>query len=98
LTAVARAAHHQDAPKLAAALKTSSGGGALVVGHPRRRAARDPQGYYGQMLAKATAAADSAQASTGLSALILAAGRLKTVPGIEKKLRAELDKTVGVKR
>ena len=50
------------------------------------------------MLAKATAAADSAQASTRLSALILAAGRLKTVPGIEKKLRAELDKTVGVKR
>jgi hypothetical protein len=44
------------------------------------------------------AAADSAKASTRLSALILAAGQLKTVPGIEKKLKAELDNTVGVKR
>ena len=43
-------------------------------------------------------AADSTTASTRLSALILAAGRLKTVPGIEKKLKAELDKTVGVAR
>jgi hypothetical protein len=50
------------------------------------------------MLAKATAAADSAKASTRLSALILAADQLKTVPGIEKKLKAELDNTVGVKR
>ena len=46
----------------------------------------------------AAAAADSTTASTRLSALILAAGRLKTVPGIEKKLKAELDKTVGVAR
>jgi hypothetical protein len=50
------------------------------------------------MLAKATTAADSAKASTGLSALILAAGRLKTAPGIENKLKEELDKTVGAKR
>ncbi len=50
------------------------------------------------MLATATAAADSAKAATGLSALILAAGRLKTVPGIENKLKAELDNTVGVMR
>jgi hypothetical protein len=58
----------------------------------------DPKGYYGQMLTQATATADSAAASSGLSALILAVGRLKTVPGIEKKLKAELDQTVGVKR
>jgi hypothetical protein len=40
----------------------------------------------------------SAKASTGLSALILDAGQLKTVPGIEKKLKAELDNTVGIMR
>ena len=50
------------------------------------------------MLAKATAAAGSAKASTRPSALILAADQLKMVPGIEKRLKAELDNTVGVKR
>jgi hypothetical protein len=50
------------------------------------------------MLGKATAAADNAKTATGLSALILAAGQLQTVPGIENKLKAQLDNTVGVKR
>jgi len=95
--AVAWAAHHQDAPKLAAALKQAGAAARWLSATPPPRCA-DPQGYYRQMLAKATAAADSAKASTGLTALILAAGRLKTVPGIEKKLKAELDKTVGVQR
>jgi hypothetical protein len=95
--AVAWAAHHQDAPKLAAALKQAGAAARWLSATPPPRCA-DPQGYYGQILATATAAADSAKAATGLSALILAADRLKTVPGIENKLKAELDKTVGVKR
>jgi hypothetical protein len=95
--AVAWAAHHQDAPRLAAALKQAAAAARWLSAPPPPRCA-DRKGYYAQMLAKATAAADGAKASTGLSALILAAGRLKTVPGIEKKLKAELDNTVGVKR
>jgi hypothetical protein len=95
--AVIWAAHNKDAPKLAAALKQAGEAARWLSATPPPRCA-DPKGYYGQMLAKATAAADSAKASTRLSALILAAGRLKTVAGIEKKLKAELDKTVGVKR
>jgi hypothetical protein len=95
--AVAWAAHHQDAPKLAAALKQAGAAARWLSATPPPRCA-DPKGYYAQMLAKATAAADSAKASTGLSALILAADQMTTVPGIEKKLKAELDNTVGVKR
>jgi hypothetical protein len=95
--AVARAARHQDAPKLAAALNQAGAAARWLSATPPPRCA-DPKGYYGQMLATATAAADSAKASTRLSALILAAGQLKTMPGIENKLKAELDKTVGVKR
>ena len=96
-TAVAWAAHHQDVPKLAAALKQAGAAARWLSATPPPRCA-DPKGCYGQMLAKAAAAADGAKASTGLSALTLAAGRLQTVPGIERKLRAELDQTVGVKR
>jgi hypothetical protein len=95
--AVAWAAHHRDAPKLAAALNQAGAAARRLSATPPPRCA-DPQGYYGQMLATAAAAADSAKASSGLSALILAAGRLKTVPRIENKLKAELDQTVGVKR
>jgi hypothetical protein len=97
LKAVNRAARHQDAPKLAAALKQAGAAARWLLATPPPRCA-DPKGYYGQMFAEATAAAGSARASTGLSALILAADQLKTVPGIEKKLKAELDNTVGVKR
>jgi hypothetical protein len=97
LKAVNRAAHHQDAPKLAAALQQAGAAARWLSATPPPRCA-DPKGYYAQMLAKATAAADNAKTATGLSALILAAGQLQTVPGIENKLKAQLDNTVGVKR
>jgi hypothetical protein len=97
LKAVNRAARHQDAPKLAAALKQVGRRRAGCRPTPPPHCA-DPKRYYGQMLAKATAAADSAKASTRPSALILAADQLKMVPGIEKRLKAEPDNTVGVKR
>ena len=97
LKAVNRAARHQDAPKLAAALKQAGAAARWLSATPPPHCA-DPKRYYGQMLAKATAAADSAKASTRPSALILAADQLKMVPGIEKRLKAELDNTVGVKR
>ena len=69
---MAWAAHNQDAAKLAAALNQAGAAARWLSATPPPRCA-DPQGYYRQMLAKATTAADSAKASTGLSALILAA-------------------------
>jgi hypothetical protein len=66
LRAVAWAAHH-DASKLAAALIQAGAAARWLSATPPLRCA-DPQGYYGQMLAKATAAADSAKAATELSA------------------------------
>jgi hypothetical protein len=87
----------QDVPKLSAALNQAGTAARRLSDTPPPRCA-DPKGYYGQMLAKVTAAADDAKAAGGLSALITAAGRLKTVPGIERKLKAELDQTVGASR
>ncbi len=88
---------NQDVPKLSAALNQAGAAASRLSATPPPRCA-DPKGYYGQMLGKVTAAADDAQAASRLSALITAAGRLKTVPGIEKRLKAELDKTVGASR
>src|SRR6266516_3297138 len=96
-SAVVAAVRNQDVPKLTAALKQAGAAASRLSATPPPRCA-DPKGYYGQMLAKVTAAAGSAKAASGLSALIVAAAPLKTVPGIEKKLKAELDETVGVKR
>ncbi|HEV8278972.1 MAG TPA: hypothetical protein VGQ26_25205 [Streptosporangiaceae bacterium] len=96
-TAVVAAVNSQDVPKLSAALNQAGTAARRLSATPPPRCA-DPKGYYGQMLAKVTAAADDAKAAGGLSALITAAGRLKTVPGIERKLKAELDQTVGASR
>jgi hypothetical protein len=78
--AAAWAAHHQDAPKLAAALNRPGAAARWLSATPPPRCA-NPQSYYGQMLATATAAADSAKAATRPSVLILAAGQLTTVSG-----------------
>ena len=51
LRAVAWAAHHQDAPELAAALKQAAARWLSATPPPR---CAGPQGYYGQMLATAT--------------------------------------------
>jgi hypothetical protein len=96
-TAVASARDSQDVPKLTAALKQAGAAASQLSATPPPRCA-DPKGYYGQMLAKVTTAAGDAKAASGLSALIAAAVPLRAVPGIEKKLKAELDKTVGASR
>jgi hypothetical protein len=58
--------------KTASRLKQAGAAARWLSATPPPRCA-DPKGYYGQMLATATAAADSAKAATRLSALILAA-------------------------
>jgi hypothetical protein len=57
----------------------------------------DPHGYFAQILARVTAAGDNAASASGLSALLLAAVPLQGVPTLEKKLTAELNRTVGLK-
>ena len=89
-SAVVAAVHSQDVPKLTDALNQA--------GTAASRLSAAPKGYHGQMLAKVTAAGDGAKAASGLSALITAAARLKAEPGIERKLKAELDQTVGESR
>jgi hypothetical protein len=96
-SAVVAAVHSQDVPKLTAALNQAGTAASRLSAAPPPHCA-DPKGYYGQMLAKVTAAGDGAKAASGLSALITAAARLKAVPGIERKLKAELDQTVGESR
>ena len=84
-------------PKLTDALNQAGTAASRLSAAPPPHCA-DPKGYYGQMLAKVTAAGDGAKAASGLSALITAAARLKAEPGIERKLKAELDQTVGESR
>jgi len=96
-SAVVAAVHSQDVPKLTDALNQAGTAASRLSAAPPPHCA-DPKGYYGQMLAKVTAAGDGAKAASGLSALITAAARMKAEPGIERKLKAELDQTVGESR
>lgn len=73
--------------------------------HPRRAGSRhpipqcaDPHGYYALFLARITAAGDNAASASGLSALLLAEALLQTVPKLENRLAAELNRTVGKNR
>jgi hypothetical protein len=97
LRAIQSAGQAQDMLKLGTALKAAGRAASQLAATPPPRCA-DPHGYYGQMLAKITAAGDNMKAASGLSAFILAEVPLKAVPAIEKKLTAELNQTVGVKR
>ena len=84
----------EDMPGVARTLGQAGSAAARVAAYPAPACA-DPKGYLPQMLARIKAAGDNAKSSSGLAALVLAAAPLNTVPGIEKKLNAELDRTVG---
>jgi len=56
-------------------------------------ACADPHGYWKQILTRIKAPGDDAGAASGLTGLLLAEAPLKTVPGLEKKLGAELKRT-----
>lgn len=56
-------------------------------------ACADPAGYWPQALAEMKAAGDNASVTPGLGGLLTAEAPLKPLPGIEDKLKAELERT-----
>jgi len=94
LKGVGAAGSAQDIPHLNSALSAAGKDAAALRSWPMPRCA-DPKGYYGTLLARVTAAGDNAKSASGLGGLLLAMGPLRTVPGIEAKLTAELSQTVG---
>ena len=98
LKRVESAASAMDVPAMSAALhRAGRSAAALSTQYPIPRCA-DPHGYWPQLLAHVTAAGDNAASGSGLSALLLAEAPLQGVPGIEKRLTAELNRTVGKNR
>lgn len=90
LGAVQSAVDTQDIPAMLATLKTA---GADAAAMPSAPACADPHGYWKKILARLKAAGDNAGAASGLTGLILAEAPLKAIPGLEKKLNAELKRT-----
>jgi len=86
-----------DMLRIRSALEKTGRAAKHLAATPPPRCA-DPKGYYGQFLTRIRAAGDNARTAGGLAGIILAEAPLKAVPGIEKKLDAELDATVGKKR
>jgi hypothetical protein len=93
--AVRGASGAADIPRLVTALKDAGRGAAALEAYPMPGCA-DPHGYWRQLLTRIQAAADNTKGSSGLAALMLAMVPLKQVPGIERKLGAELKQTAGV--
>jgi hypothetical protein len=83
-----------DIPSLVATLKAAGRGAQALEAYPMPRCA-DPKGYWHQFLVRLRAGADNASTGTGFGALLLAMGPLKPVPGIMRKLTAELKQNVG---
>jgi hypothetical protein len=94
LKRVQSAGSAEDITAMDGALKAGGSAATALAAMPIPRCA-DPAGYYSQMLTRITAAGDNAKTSSGLAAMMLAMVPLKSVPGIEKKLSAELARTVG---
>jgi hypothetical protein len=98
LNQVSAAASAEDIPLMSAALhRAGRQASALSTRYPMPRCA-DPRGYWPLALARITAAGDNAASASGLGALLLAEAPLQTVPGIEKRLTVELNRTVGKNR
>lgn len=89
---VSAAGSAQDIPALTAALKKTGHPAAVLARYPMPSCA-DPRGYWPLMLARVRAAADNARSAPGLGSILLAEVPLKSVPGIERKLTAELKRT-----
>jgi hypothetical protein len=90
LRAVQSAGNTGDVPATLAALKTA---GADAAAMPPAPACADPDGYWAKILARIKAAGDNAGTASGLTGLILAEAPLNAIPGLEKKLNAELKRT-----
>jgi hypothetical protein len=98
LKRVQSAGSAMDIPVMSAALHRAGRSAATLSNrYPIPRCA-DPHGYYALFLARITAAGDNAASASGLSAVLLAEAPLQTVPKIEKRLTAELNRTVGKNR
>jgi hypothetical protein len=87
------AASIQDIPRLAAALKTAGHDATALQAYPMPHCA-DPAGYWHQGLAGVRAAADNANAGSGLGALMTAMGPGQKAQATFGKLGAELQRTV----
>jgi hypothetical protein len=94
LVAVEAQGNAEDIPGLSASLKKAGKAAARMDAVKPPRCA-DPAGLYGQLLARVKASGDNASVSSGLSGLLLEEAPLKGLPKIERKLKAELDRTVG---
>jgi hypothetical protein len=94
LTKVKTAGGNEDIPQLQAGLKSAAQIARKLAAYPMPQCA-DPGGYWGQFLGHLEAAGDNANSSSGLGALILAMAPLKSVPGIEQKISAEVKKNAG---
>ena len=92
--ALTAAAGSEDIPGVASALEAIGGDAASLQADPMPACA-DPAGYWPRYLTEIKAAGDNAGTSSGLGALLLAAGPLKQVAGIQGKLSAELERTTG---
>lgn len=89
LNAVQSAGGDEDVPELTSALEDAGRDAAALRAYPMPKCA-DPHGYWDKSLARIKAAGDNAGSSSGLGALLLAEEPLKTVPGLQAKLDAEL--------
>jgi hypothetical protein len=90
------AANADDIPLMIARLRKVGPLAARLAAYPMPRCA-DPAGDYGQLLTRLQAAADNVRSASGISAIMLANVPLKAVPGIERRLSAELRRDAGVK-
>lgn len=97
LHAVQSAGNTEDLLKLRSSLERAARASTRLASTPPPKCA-DPHHYYPQLLGRITAAGDNAKTAGGLGGLILAKAPLQKVPVIERKLKSELDQTVGVKR
>ena len=94
LGSVQSQADAEDFPGITSALKRAGAAAHALAALPPPGCA-DPKGYYGKMLARIKASGDNARSASGLGGILLALAPLKSVPGIEKKLGRELDRTIG---
>jgi len=96
LKAIGSAGNARDILKLESALKAAGKDASTVKADPPPRCA-DPKGYYEQILAGITAAADNVRSASGLSGLMLAVAPLKNIAVIGPKLE-KFRKTFARKR
>jgi hypothetical protein len=89
LNKISAAGNVEDITALTSALEAVGADAAALEQYPMPACA-DPDGYWGQMLARIKAAGDNAGSASGLGGILLAEAPLKQVPGLQQKLSAEL--------